>query len=272
MTIEGTVTGTAVGTYTATFRLKDGYVWKDQEASIRTANVQWNIVDEPEPVAVDVPTWNEDILYDATEHDVSATTYWTNYNTDAMEIGGTVTGTDPNTYTATFTLKDGYVWKGEPVSTDPVNVDWKIVATEVAIPTWIGNITFDGEEHNVGVDIDTYWSGYNAEAMDIGGTLTATDPGEYPATFTLKNGYVWTDKEASVRSADVLWFITRAVVISVPVPSWDKDILYDAQEHSVNEPSLWKQFTQGAMEFGGTYTGTEPGTYTVTFTLNNGYA
>ncbi len=40
-----------------------------------------------------------------------------------MDIGGTFIGTNAGSYTATFTLKQGYVWEGtSPASKEPTNV------------------------------------------------------------------------------------------------------------------------------------------------------
>ena len=63
---------------------------------------------EPNSPIVDVPTWKADITYDGNEHNVSSTEYWNNFNTAVMSIGGTVKATDAGTYSARFTLKDGY--------------------------------------------------------------------------------------------------------------------------------------------------------------------
>lgn len=80
---------------------------------------------EPINPIVDVPTWKEDITYTGEEHVVTSVGYWNNFNTNAMTIGGTVRATEVGTYTATFTLKDGYVWRNG--STDPANVEWHII-------------------------------------------------------------------------------------------------------------------------------------------------
>ncbi len=39
--------------------------------------------------------------------------------------------------------------------------------------------------------------------MTIGGEVEGTEIGEYTATFTLNDGYVWKDKDPSVREANV---------------------------------------------------------------------
>ena len=100
MTIGGTTTGTEPTTYIATFTLKDGYKWKDEEVSEREAEVSWKIVASSVPM----PTWKDDILYDGQTHDVSDTSYWNNFNTEAMTIGGEVSASASGTYTAVFTL------------------------------------------------------------------------------------------------------------------------------------------------------------------------
>lgn len=39
-----------------------------------------------------------------------------------MIIGNTVVAVEPGTYTATFTLNDGFVWKGEAADVRTTNV------------------------------------------------------------------------------------------------------------------------------------------------------
>lgn len=52
--------------------------------------------------------------------------------------------------------------------------------------------------------------------MTIGGTVAATSPTTYFASFTLKDGYKWTDEEADVRIANVSW---KIVATTVPMPT-----------------------------------------------------
>lgn len=52
------------------------------------------------------------------------------------------------------------------------------------------------------------WANYNSTGMTVGGTLSATNAGEYTATFTPNEGYKWSDGTTAAR--DVTWRIEKA--------------------------------------------------------------
>lgn len=54
-----------------------------------------------------------------------------NYNTDAMELSGTLNAINAGTYETTFTLKDGYIW--EDGSLEPKRVSWTITKANSTI-------------------------------------------------------------------------------------------------------------------------------------------
>lgn len=58
----------------------------------------------------------------------------------------------------------------------------------VAKPTVTGAYTFDNASKSAVIN------GYDAKAMTISGTQTATSAGTYSLTFTLNKGYMWSDK------------------------------------------------------------------------------
>lgn len=58
----------------------------------------------------------------------------------------------------------------------------------VAKPTVTGAFVFDNASKSAVI------SGYDAKAMTISGTQTATSAGTYSLTFTLNKGYMWSDK------------------------------------------------------------------------------
>ncbi len=198
MTIGGTVAATSPTTYFASFTLKDGYKWTDEEADVRIAYVSWKIV----ATTVTMPTWKDDILYDGQTHNVSDATYWNNFNTDAMTIGGEVTASASGTYTAIFTLNDGYIWQGAEPTTRTANVDWAIFIEEVSIPTWKEDLPYTGQEYDVSVNPELYWNNFYGDAMSFGGTYKATAAGTYTATFTLEPGYGWIGMSETDRSID----------------------------------------------------------------------
>ena len=86
------------------------------------------------------PTWNGSLTYNGNSQSVSSTSYWNNYNTTYMSIGGTTSATNAGTYTATFTLGSNYRWSDG--TTTALDVNWSIAkaagslslsATSVAI-------------------------------------------------------------------------------------------------------------------------------------------
>ena len=64
----------------------------------------------------------------------------------------------------------------------------KNIIRVVAKPTVTGAYTFDNASKSAVIN------GYDAKAMTISGTQTATSAGAYSLTFTLNKGYMWSDK------------------------------------------------------------------------------
>lgn len=77
------------------------------------------------------------------------------------------------------------------------------VANEpVPVPAQSGTLTYTGSAQS------PTWTGYNAAKMTIGGTTSATDAGNYTATFTPKTGYCWPDNTTGAKN--VSWSIAKA--------------------------------------------------------------
>lgn len=94
--------------------------------------------------SVTKPTWKSNLTYkDSGDHiqTVTATSYWNNYNTNYMTIGGTTSGANAGTYKASFTPGTNYRWADKSI--DTIEVSWvidKAVGSISANPT-ILNIT-----------------------------------------------------------------------------------------------------------------------------------
>ena len=116
--------------------------------------------------------------------------------------GGTVKATNPGTYSATATLKDGYTWTDG--DTDPRTITWEIknAAEKVTAPSG-KTLTYNGKTQT-GVAAGT---GYT-----LTGTVSATNAGTYTATAALKSDanctYKWSDGTTAPKT--ITWTINKA--------------------------------------------------------------
>ncbi len=124
------------------------------------------------------------------------------------------------------------------------------------VPTQNGNLTYNGSAQSPA------WNSYNPDIMTLGGVTSGTDAGTYTATFTPKDGYSWEDGSSAAKS--VTWTITRAIV-SVPVQNGI--LTYNGNAQS----PTWNDYDAAKLTIGGTTSGTNAGTYNITFTPTSNY-
>ena len=125
---------------------------------------------------------------------------WNSYDPNALQIGGTTTGTNAGTYQATFTPKDPYKWADGTATAKTVN--WTIGRAGITLPTQSGSLTYTGAAQSPS------WSGYDSNKMTLGGTTSGTNAGSYNASFTPKANYQWTDGTTGAKTA--AWSIGKA--------------------------------------------------------------
>lgn len=125
---------------------------------------------------------------------------WNSYDPNALQIGGTTTGTNAGTYQATFTPKDPYKWADGTTTAKTVN--WTIGRAGITLPTQSGSLTYTGAAQSPS------WSSYDSNKMTLGGTTSGTNAGSYNASFTPKANYQWTDGTTSAKTA--AWSIGKA--------------------------------------------------------------
>ena len=114
LTIGGTTSATDAGTYTATFTPKEGYEWADGTTAAKS--VTWSI----NRASLAVPSQSGSLTYTGTAQSPT----WTNYDSAKMTIGGTASGTNATSYTATFTPAANYQWADG--TTTAKSVTWSI--------------------------------------------------------------------------------------------------------------------------------------------------
>lgn len=112
VTIHGVANGSAV----ITVRVAGTSRYDEATATV-SVRVQGNVT---------VPTQAGSLEYSGS----AKSPMWNDYDTAKMTIGGTTSATNAGSYTATFTLRSGYVW--EDGTTGSKNVTWTI---EKATPT-----------------------------------------------------------------------------------------------------------------------------------------
>lgn len=126
---------------------------------------------------------------------------WKGYDSSMMTIGGVTSGINAGTYTATFTPIGKYVWTDG--TQEAKSVSWTIGRAEVKnVPAQTGSVTYNGSAQSPS------WSNYNSSQLTIGGTSSATNAGNYSATFTPTSNYKWSDGTTTAKSAS--WTIGKA--------------------------------------------------------------
>ena len=114
MTIGGVTSGTAAGTYVATFTPKDKYQWSD--GTTEAKEVSWTIG----KASMAIPVQSGTLTYNGSAQSPS----WSNYDSAKMTLGGTTSGTNAGSYNATFTPGANYKWSDG--ATGAKTVAWTI--------------------------------------------------------------------------------------------------------------------------------------------------
>jgi hypothetical protein len=125
---------------------------------------------------------------------------WNNYDTKALKLSGTTTGTDADTYEATFTPNEHYEWASG--GSDPKTVQWIIGRASTSTPQQTSIPTYTGSE------LTPTWTGYEEDKVDYGGVKQATNAGSYNAEFTPKKNYQFGDGTTGMKT--VPWKINKA--------------------------------------------------------------
>ena len=101
--------------------------------------------------SVTKPTWKSNLTYTGNTFSVDSTSYWNNYNTTYMTIGGTTSAAPAGTYTAKFTPKDNYRWADGTTST--INVSWTINKANGSLSVSPTTVAINGNNYSSGVAV-----------------------------------------------------------------------------------------------------------------------
>ncbi len=128
-------------------------------------------------------------------------------------------------------------------------------------PIISGVYTYNGLKQTVAM------TGYNAEAMTIGGTYEATEAGAYTVTFTPKKGYAWADE--TITPLEYTWTIKK-LTLAVPTLSMTWFAWVEGNAHRVAVNGMNATFISQSGDLAQTDTSSNIGaSHTVTWALKN---
>lgn len=195
LTIGGTTSAINEGDYYATFTPTINYKWGDETTTAK--EVMWSIANNYISIT---PSQHGTLAYSGEEQSPQ----WDNYDSNKLTLSGETVGTNAQTYQATFTPKEGYVWYNNGVTSDaPITVEWVIDRAYINnYPAPTGTLEYTGSQQS------PTWEYYDSNKMTISGTTNATDAGTYTAMFTPTSNYKW--GTGSTSSRNVNWTIYKA--------------------------------------------------------------
>lgn len=121
--------------------------------------------------------------------------------------------TNVGRYMGIFKLKDKSKTQWIGGGTDDISFIWEITG----IPITSGEISQKGTLTYNWKEQTPKWKNYDPDKMTISGCTSATNAGNYIATFTPKPGYTWSN--GTTYSIEITWTIHRKP-IPPPTPNW----------------------------------------------------
>ena len=106
------------------------------------------------------PTWKNNLTYNGNPQSINSTSYWNNYNTSYMTIGGTTSATNAGTYAASFTPGSNYRWTDG--TTAAINVNWTINTAAGSLSVSPTTVAINGNNYNSGVAVTITRAGNGA--------------------------------------------------------------------------------------------------------------
>lgn len=258
--ISGDTKATNAGTYEVTLSLKDkvNYCWYDETTEDKTAT--WEIV----KAKLSVRSSYE--YYSGEEISVTSENFFAyNKHANLVDITGTTSATNAGTYNVTLSLKDkaNTIWSDE--TTEDKTVQWRIFPARVYLYKPINNVlaTKNYTGNVITVTPADFTDLENSNLFTISGTASATNVGTYNVTLSLKENYCWED--GTIEDKNVTWEIVKA---KLTVTRYT--FRYTGEELTITSADLISEKSYADfVTVSGQTSATEPGTYTVTLSLND---
>ena len=228
-----------------------GYSWSKDNRKLEMISV---------PAQIGTLTYNEKS---------QSPTWDSNYVPEKMTMGGTTSGINAGSYTATFTPKDGYTWT-DGTSTAK-SVTWKIgkAAGSLTLSKSSATIDYNATTTTFTVTragdgvISATSSNTNVATVSVSGTtVTVTKKTAGTATITVKVA------EGTNHLAPANKTCAITCIGSLTVPAQSGTLTYSG---SAQSPTWNSNYSSAKMTLGGTTSGTNAGSYTATFTPKTNY-
>ena len=232
---------------------KEGDISDDDNLLTALAKLQNRRQMSAQLIVLNTPRQNEVLTYNGAEQSPT----WSGFDEEQMWIleGSRLEATDAGTYSAAFSLFDGFVW--EDGSFEAKTVNWTIERAPIEkVPSQSNTLFHDGTTKAPA------WRNYAANQLTIGGTTEAIEVGVYTATFTPTGNFIWADGTLTPKS--VAWAIGSSVTDATP--SVASKLSYTGE---VQSPT-WLNFDPTLLNIEGTTSAKDVGTYLVTFTPKAG--
>ena len=194
---------------------------------------------------------------------------WSGYDAAKLTIGGTTSGTNAGSYTATFTPKAGYCWIDG--TADTVSVTWKIEKAAGSLTLSKSSATIDYNAATTTFTVTRAGDGAisatsnntNVAAVSVSGTtVTVTKKAAGSATITVKVAETANYKAPADKTCAI------TCIGSLTVPAQSGTLTYNG---STQSPAWNSNYATAKMTLGGTTSGTNAGSYTATFTPKTNY-
>ncbi len=248
VTMSGNDSGTKVGKYTAVYTPDANHIWNDgtTDSVTVTLTIQNASVNKPTETSV-IKIYNGKVQDNG-------------YKTpEGVKMTGSNSGTNAGEYKATYTLLDNYVWNDG--TTDPVTVTLTIKKAPVNKPRKTDVVkTYNGKPRS------------NNYSMPDGVTMSGKDSGinvgEYKATYTLKDNYIWSDGSAD--PITVTLTIKRAKLEVPTIAGIDRTVGIDSVEYDGDKhKAIISSYNKRLISASNTRSRRDVGEYTITLSLNS---
>lgn len=254
------------------------YCWSDGTTTAKTFNVTTVAKKIPKPTAS-----TTSFKYDGSTKSITVS----NYDSALMTQSGNISGTNVESYTASYALKDeatGTTGSGtvnkttnryllwEDGSSDTVAINWQITAgAGITKPAMIGNGILEWKGYIISPDIRNY----NSATVNKSGTTAESDIGTYTVTYSLKDtNRTWED--GTTADVKFTWQIVPQKLTNDVTVDSGVTLTYNGNSQ---QPTLKYGSVQWTMANLATYcdlssqtSATDAGTYTFKATPKSTYA
>lgn len=250
VSVSGDLSASAVGDYYAVFSLKDKGSYRWANGGNDDIVLEWMIT----KATVSYPK----IQTTSFKYSGNTITPELVYDDTLSTVSGDTSAVNAGKYHVTFTLNEPakYQWN-TTLNSAPVSLEWAITAVSLVIPV-VEQTSFE----YTGSVITPSIRNLDSNLINVGGTTSATDVGNYNITFSLKDktNYRWSDISTTDKVAN--WQITT---VKVDIPSIQQR--YVVYNGTTITPII--TYDDSMVSLSGTTSAINAGTYTITASLIN---